>query len=84
MLLRWKYISQAKLRYSEPLHLAGYLISRLHDHLDVEVLRSHGQQLIVVIADIPGVTRNALKLLECGGLLGLAWSGWRRLVACFN
>lgn len=61
-----------------------YLIGRFHDHLDVEVLRSHGQQLVVVIPDIPGVARDALKLLEGGRLLGFAWSGWRRLVACFD
>lgn len=61
-----------------------YLIGRFHDHLDVEVLRSHGQQFVVVIPDIPGVARDALKLLEGGRLLGLAWSGWRRLVACFD
>lgn len=61
-----------------------YLIGCFHDHLDVEVLRSHGQQLVVVIPDIPGVARDALKLLESGRLLGLAWSGWRRLVACFD
>lgn len=61
-----------------------YLIGCFHDHLDVEVLRSHGQQLVVVIPDIPGVARDALKLLEGGRLLGLAWSGWRRLVACFD
>lgn len=61
-----------------------YLIGCFHDHLDVEVLRSHGQQLVVVIPDVPGVARDALKLLEGGRLLGFAWSGWRRLVACFD
>lgn len=61
-----------------------YLVSRLHDHLNIQVLRGHGQQLVIVVSYIPCITCDALKFLEGGGLLGLAWGGGRRLVACFN
>lgn len=70
--------------YFEAKMLPHHLICCLHDHLNVEVLRSHSQQLIVIISYVPCITCDALKFLEGGGLLGLAWSGGRRLVACFN
>lgn len=66
------------------LHLVVHLIGCLHDNLNIKVLCSHGQQLVIIIPDIPGVACDALKLLERGSLLGFAWRGWRRLVASFN
>lgn len=64
-------------------HPAVHLICRLHDNLNIKVLCRHGQQLIVVIPDIPGVARDALKLLEGGGFLGFARCD-RGLVASFH
>lgn len=63
---------------------AVYLICSLHDDLNVEVLCSHGQQLVVVVANVPCITCDALKLLESGGFLGFAWRSRRRLVTCFD
>lgn len=61
-----------------------HLIGCLHDNLNVEVLSSHGQQLVIIVPNVPGVTCDALELLEGGGLLGLAWRGWRKPVARFD
>lgn len=47
----------------------------LHDHLSVQALGRHGQELIVVFASIPSIAGVALKLLEGAHSLGLHWCG---------
>lgn len=55
--------------------VAQHTVGRLHDHLRVQALRRHGQELVVILASIPGIAGVALKLLEGADLLGLHRGG---------
>ena len=57
--------------------VAQHAVGRLHDDRSVEALGRHGQELIIVLAGVPGVAGVALKLLEGADSLGLDRRGWR-------